>query len=276
MYGLTERTQAIAGAAQAHRHRAESRRDPVGRGRRPFVHARRGLDGQEPPDGECRTYLRGLGGHASSWCGSGENTTRASTFLPRRARRFRLASRAKSSVAALGQRASVANPPATGRSPQPDARQQRPRLDDVEDPRQSGSVLVQRCHQQVRRVVPAAQQRPAGLLLRPHDAGVHADRYVLRHAPPAVRQRPRRDGVFQRAERSDVRLDRHQGVRPDQGRTEGRRLVRAGARHQRRRQDHEAVEFILRAARSGSAGDTTGGGRGARGRGAAPLDPAVR
>ena len=44
----------------------------------------------------------------------------------------------------------------SGRSAQPDARQQGPRVDDVEDPRQHGPVLVQRPDQQVRRMVPAA------------------------------------------------------------------------------------------------------------------------
>ena len=74
------------------------------------------------------------------------------------------------------------------------------------------------------------------------DAGVHAHRHVLFDASPAVRQRSRRDGVLQRAARSDLRLDRHEGLRPDEGRAESGGLVRAGARHQRRRQDHEAVE----------------------------------
>ena len=72
------------------------------------------------------------------------------------------------------------------------------------------------------------------------------------HAPPAVRQRRRRDGVLQRADRSDLRLDRHQGLRPDARRAEGRRLVRSGARHQRRRQDHEAVECARRPRRFGA------------------------
>ena len=40
----------------------------------------------------------------------------------------------------------------------------------------------------------------------------------------------------------DRRLDRHEGLRRDEGRAESRGLVRAGARHQRRRQDYEALE----------------------------------
>ena len=65
--------------------------------------------------------------------------------------------RAEPSVAALGQRAPVGESAVrSGRSAQPDARQQGPRVDDVEDPRQPGPGLVQRAPtQQVRRVVPA-------------------------------------------------------------------------------------------------------------------------
>ena len=83
--------------------------------------------------------------------------------------------------------------------------------------------------QQVRRLVPAAQQRPAGVVLRSEDEAVHADRHLLRDAPPAVRQRCERDGLLQRAERADRRLDRHEGLRRDEGRAEGGRLVRPGA-----------------------------------------------
>ncbi len=59
--------------------------------------------------------------------------------------------------------------------------------------------MVQRRDQQVRRVVPAAEQRPPGVVLRSEDEAVHADRHVLLDAPPAVRQRRQRDGVLQRA-----------------------------------------------------------------------------
>ena len=52
---------------------------------------------------------------------------------------------AESSVAVVGQRASLVEPAVQpGRSPQPDARQQGPCVDDVEDPPQCGSVVVQR------------------------------------------------------------------------------------------------------------------------------------
>ena len=134
-------------------------------------------------------------------------------------------------VAALGRRASVGQPAVQpGRSAQPDARQQGPRVDDVEDPPQ-------------RRTRRGATTRPTSsptwFPLRssgrqasfydPKTQAVHADRHLLRHAPPAVRQRRQRDGVLQRADRPDVRLDRHQGLRPDEGRAEGGRLVRPGA-----------------------------------------------
>ena len=85
-----------AGAAAAQRHRAEPRRDLVGRRRRPFVHARRSLDRQEPSDGECqRTHLRGLGRpRPARRCWIRTSTRRGpSTFRPaRRGRRFRPAS----------------------------------------------------------------------------------------------------------------------------------------------------------------------------------------
>ena len=154
---------------------------------------------------------------------------------------------AEPAVAPLGQRAPVGQPALRpGRSAQPDARQQGPRVDDVEDPQQRGSVVVQQQDQQVRRLVPAHEQRPAGVVLRPEDEAVRAHRHLLLDAPPAVRQRRERDAVLQRADRPDLRLDRHQGVRPDEERAAGQRLVRPGARHQRRRQDHAAVERVAR------------------------------
>ena len=93
---------------------------------------------------------------------------------------------------------------------------------------------------------PLQHQRTPGVRLRSEDEAVHADRHLLLDAPSAVRQRRERDPLLQRADGSDRRLDRHEGLRPDQGRAEGRRLVRPGRRHQRRRQDHAAVEFSRR------------------------------
>ena len=116
---------------------------------------------------------------------------------------------------------------------------------------------------------PLAQQRPAGVVLRSEDEQVHADRHVLQHASSAVRHRSQRDGVFQRADRSDVRLDRHEGVRPDAGRAESGGLVRPGARHQRRRQDHQAVEHAGGTRRRFS--DVSGRHAWRAGRAAAPL-----
>ena len=56
-----------------------------------------------------------------------------------------------------------------GRSAQPDARQQGPRVDDVEDPRERARLVQGRLEQQVRRVVPAHEQRPPGVVLRSED-----------------------------------------------------------------------------------------------------------
>ena len=81
----------------------------------------------------------------------------------------------------------------------------------------AGARVVQRCdaRQQVRRLVPAHEQRPSGVVLRSENAEVAVDRNLLQHAPSAVRQRCRRDGVLQRTERSDLRLGRHEGLRQD-------------------------------------------------------------
>ena len=167
--------RSAAGAAAAEGHRAQPRRDAVGRRRRPLVHARRGLDRQEPSDGERRRTrsTRCRPATASSCAGSEREHDRRARHPDARAEGEGAVALpgAESSVAVLGQRASVGEPAVRpGRSAQPDARQQGPRVDDVEDPRQSGSVVVQRRDQQVRRVVPAAQQRPAGVVLRSEDA----------------------------------------------------------------------------------------------------------
>ena len=107
--------------------------------------------------------------------------------------------------------------------------------------RMAAAGLVQRSREQVRLVVPAGAQRTPGVVLGSEDEAVHADRHLLFDAPPAVRQRCERDRLFQRALRADRRLDRHQGLRRDEGRAEGGRLVRSGHRHQRRRQDHASA-----------------------------------
>ena len=136
----------------------------------------------------------------------------------------------------------------SGRSAQSDARQQGPRVDDVEDSRQHGSGLVQRSQ---------ATSTPNGSRCTrsgrqasyydPEDAAVHADRHLLLHAPPAVRQRSRRDRVLQRAERSrsSAGSTPRSTTRPrhDEAKPSGGGLVRAGGRHQRRRKDHQAVEL---------------------------------
>ena len=168
-------------------------------------------------------------------------------------------------VAPLGQRASVGQPAVQPRrSAQPHDRQQGTGMGDVEDPRQRPAWLVQRCsaRQHVRRVVPASKQRPSGVVLRSANGEVAADRDLLQHAPPAVRQRRQRDRLLQRAQWSYVRVDRHEAIRrnarPDEkrsdGRADGRGVVRAGRRYQRRRKNHAAMESAGRTWRVGRSG----------------------
>ena len=82
--------RSAAGAAAADGHRAQPRADAVGRGRRSLVHARRGLDRQEPPDGESRTgrSTRSPPATARSSCSIRERT-RPRRSRSRRARRAR-------------------------------------------------------------------------------------------------------------------------------------------------------------------------------------------
>ena len=84
-------------------------------------------------------------------------------------------------------------------------------------------------------------EQPACVVLRPEIRQMGTDLHLLRDPSPAVRGRPERDAVLQRRWPDDS-LGQHEGVRPDQGRETGCRLVSHGARHQRRRQDHQAVE----------------------------------
>ena len=148
---------------------------------------------------------------------------------------------AESSVAALGQRASLGQPAVQpGRSAQPDARQQGPRVDDVEDSRQCrirrGAATPTN---KFAEWFPLRSSGRQASFYDPKTQAVHADRHLLRHAPPAVRQRSERDGVLQRADRPDRSAGstrRSTTRRKDEQKAV--RLVRAGARHQRRRQDH--------------------------------------
>ena len=78
-------------------------------------------------------------------------------------------------------------------------------------------------------------------LLRPGGREIRPDRHLLRHPPPAVRRGHEQHALLQRGRRRH-RLARYEGVRRD-----GRRALRTGVvpdrdRHERRRQDHEALE----------------------------------
>ena len=76
----------------------------------------------------------------------------------------------------LGRHASVGEPALQpGRSAQPDARQQGPRVDDVEDPRRTQNPAW--CTDPTNKFAawfPLQQQRPPGVVLRPEDEAVHA------------------------------------------------------------------------------------------------------
>ena len=171
------------------------------------------IDRQEPADGQRgRTDLCGLRRARLAGHPRPEDEPHRGARDPdaRAARRGAVAlPEAESAVAVVGRHASLGEPAVQpGRSAQPDARQQGPRVADVEDSPQRRSRLVLRPGEQVRGVVPAAQQRPSGVVLRSEDEAVHAHRHLLRDAPPAVRQRRERDRVLQRAVRPDRRLDR--------------------------------------------------------------------
>ena len=151
---------------------------------------------------------------------------------------------AEPAVAALGQRAPVGEPAVQpGRSAQPDARQQGTGVDDVEDPRNANPAW---CSDPANKFATGSRCRNSGRQASFYDPKTKQFTLIdtcYCDAPPAVRQRRERDRVLQRAERA--RSSAGSTPRSDdetQGRAEGGRLVRAGARHQRRRQDHAAVE----------------------------------
>jgi hypothetical protein len=123
---------------------------PSGIERRPFLHARPDFDRQEHSYGQRRrTQLRGkrrprpAGGSGHE----GQQHLRARYSDPRSQGQGSFAFPvSKPSVHVLGRRASVGESSLrSGRSAQSDDRQQGPGVDDVEDSRQHGPVLVQRC-----------------------------------------------------------------------------------------------------------------------------------
>ena len=137
--------RSAAGAATAQGDRAQSGGDVVGRGRRPFLHARRDFDRQESPDRQCqRSRVCGVGrprtaGRARSERAQHLLAGHSDTGAERES--TVAVPRAEPSVAALGQRAPLGQSAVQpGRSAQPDDRQQGPRVDDGEDSQQSGSV----------------------------------------------------------------------------------------------------------------------------------------
>ena len=236
-----------AGAAAATGDRAQPRPHPVGRRQRQDVHARSRVDRQEqPPDQRRRTDLRGefrprpARGHGPrperELCPEHpDQGTQERGPVP--------LSAADAAVLLLGRRAHLGQSPLQPvRSAQSDDRQQGPGLADFEAPRRApASGLVQRSGEQARGLVDAPARRPSRFVLRPGGPEVHADRDLLQHPPPAVRQRCQRDRLLQRRRRRPF-LGRHEGLRRDRRRAAGRRLVSPGRRHERRRRDHEALE----------------------------------
>ena len=201
--------RSAAGAAASERRRAQHRRHVVGRRRRSLVHARRGLDRQESSDRERRRQrVRRVGRPRPAGRARSRTKTRPSPSTSRRARpkekvpsRFPAPNRPSLH---WGNEHLWANPPydpADPHNPMLDSKGRvwmTSKIRSNQDP----SWCSER-HQQVRRLVPAAEQRPPGVVLRSEDQAVHADRHLLLHAPSAVRQRPRRDRVLQRTGRPD-------------------------------------------------------------------------
>ena len=144
------------------------------------------------------------------------------------------------------------NDPANPHNPMMD--QKGPGMDDLGHPQPRQSRLLPRgLGPSLRAVLPAGQRLPLGRLLRAGRRAVRAGGHLLRHPPPAVRRGRERHPVLQRR-RAGHRLDRHEALRRDRQRAALPGLVPHGARHQRRRRDHEAVERAGGAARAGGRG----------------------
>ena len=207
--GPDRRRRAAPAAPAAERRRAQPSRDAVGLGHRQLLHPRRDYDRQAQPHPQRRRAgVRRLGRarHADRRRSEREHRRRAQDSgapgrpgqrdvpLPADAgRAFLLLGRAT----AVGARRSR-RPRERLRPAQSDDGRRRARVDDVEgaqpaQPRLVPGGLVQ----QVRRVLADRRERPAGVVLRPRDRRVRADRHLLRHAPPAVRRGRQRHALVQ-------------------------------------------------------------------------------
>ena len=105
--------------------------------------------------------------------------------------------------------------------------------------------------------VEAEFSTPPAVVLRPRDRQLRADRHLLRHAPSAVCRRRERHALVERRYQRR-RVAEYEDVRRDRGRAGVAGVVPDGAGHQRRRQDHEAVERPWSDAQCGAPG--VGGG----------------
>ena len=129
-----------------------------------------------------------------------------------------------------------------GQPAQPDDGPEGAGLDDLRDPQPRQPGLLQGgLGPSLRAVLPAGHRLPVGGVLRAGPRAVRAGRHLLRDPPPAVRRGRERHALLQRR-RAGHRLDRHTALRRDRQRAAFAGLVPDGARHQRRRRDHEAVE----------------------------------
>ena len=114
-----------------------------------FMHDQISTD-KHQPDREWRRAesMRSTPATANWWCWIRTRTAPIPSTFPRASRRDEVPSRFPAPnrpSLLLGQRASVVQSALrSGRSAQPDARQQGPRVDDLQDPRQTRSGLVQR------------------------------------------------------------------------------------------------------------------------------------
>ena len=167
--------RSAAGAAAAKGIERNIVVDAVGRGRRPLVHARRDLDRQEPSDRERATgrSMRCPPATASWSCWT-RTRTAPSRWTSRRASRrkkSRRASRRRTARRCTGATSICGrNPPYNPADPH------NPMLDSKGRVWMTSKIRGNNdpswCSdrdQQVRRMVPAAQQRPAGVVLRSED-----------------------------------------------------------------------------------------------------------
>ena len=191
--------RSAAGAAAAEGRRAQPGADAVGLGHGPLVHARRGLHRQEPPDGERRRPgLRGVGRprHARR-CSTRRRTAprRSRSRRARRAQRCRRASRSRTGRrCSWGDEHLWANPPYNPADPHNPMLDSKGRVWMTSKIRPNANPAW--CIDPTNKFAAWFPLRSSGRqasFYDPKTQAVRAHRHLLRHAPPAVRQRRERD-----------------------------------------------------------------------------------